>query len=70
MMQRFAYFLCVVLSMLALLVSGCGQNEAEKEITSYMEENNIKGEIFASISAKDDAGYVGWIRLKMAKVPE
>lgn len=67
MMKRFAYFLCVVLSMLALLVSGCGQNEAEKEITSYMEENNIKGEIFASISAKDDAGYVGWIRLKNGK---
>lgn len=67
MMKRFAYFLCVVLSMLALLVSGCGQNEAEKEITSYMEENNIKGEIFASTSAKDDAGYVGWIRLKDGK---
>ena len=67
MMKRFAYFLCVVLSMLALLVSGCGQSEAEKEITSYMEENNIKGEIFASTSAKDDAGYVGWIRLKNGK---
>ena len=67
MMKRFVYYLCAVLSMLALLVAGCGQSQAEKEITSYMEENNIKGEIFASTTVKDDAGYVGWIRLKDGK---
>lgn len=66
-MKRFVYYLCAVLSMLALLVAGCGQDKAEKEITSYMEEHNIKGEIVACTSAKDDAGYVGWIRLKNGK---
>ena len=67
MMKRFVYYLCAVLSMLALLVAGCGQDKAEKEITSYMEEHNIKGEIVACTSAKDDSGYVGWIRLKNGK---
>lgn len=67
MMKRFVYYLCVVLSMLALLVAGCGQDKAEKEITSYMEEHNIKGDIVACTSAKDDSGYVGWIRLKNGK---
>lgn len=67
MMKRFVYYLCALLSMLALLVAGCGQDKAEKEITSYIEEHNIKGEIVACTSAKDDAGYVGWIRLKNGK---
>lgn len=67
MMKRFVYYLCAVLSMLTLLVAGCGQDKAEKEITSYMEEHNIKGDIVAYTSAKDDAGYVGWIRLKNGK---
>lgn len=66
-MKRFVYYLCALLSMLALLVAGCGQDKAEKEITSYIEEHNIKGEIVACTSAKDDAGYVGWIRLKNGK---
>lgn len=67
MMKRFVYYLCAVLSMLTLLVAGCGQDKAEKEITSYMEEHNIKGDIVAYTSAKDDSGYVGWIRLKNGK---
>ena len=66
-MKRFVYYLCAVLSMLTLLVAGCGQDKAEKEITSYMEEHNIKGDIVAYTSAKDDSGYVGWIRLKNGK---
>ncbi len=67
MMKRLVYYLCAVFLMLALLVAGCGQDDAEKEITSYMEEHNINGEIVAYTSAKDDAGYVGWIRLKNGK---
>ncbi len=37
MMKRFVYYLCALLSMLALLVAGCGQDKAEKETLSINE---------------------------------